>query len=319
MNAEIPVNEQGAVYHLKSKPDQISDRIILVGNPDRVGLISHFLDSYSIEWRHENREIKTVTGKYKGKRVTILSTGMGTDNTEIVINELHILKEYNFSTCRWNNSFDPKNIILIRVGTCGSPQEIPIGSLAITRYAIGLDNTCRYYTADDTMMDSVRDSVEVARLAKIVNQTPLGELGIYAARADKYLTSTLMEVANKCAPSRLKHIGITASASGFFACQGRAIGRFRQRMKFPNLIDILANIEFAENSDNQTVMNRVVNLEMETSALCFLSNILGYRSGSICAVVSNRSGREKRFLSPKETENAIHDASIIALETITSV
>lgn len=317
MNAEIPINEQGVVYHIKSKPEYISNKIILVGDPDRVNFVSHFFDSNSLEWKYENREIKTMTGKYKGERVTVLSTGMGTDNIEIIINELHILKEYNFKTSRWNNNFNPKDVILIRVGTCGSPQEIPVGSLAITKFAIGLDNTCRYYTNISTN-NSMKDFMEISELREIVNQTPLGELGAYASKADSIITEILIKKADICAPNRLKQVGITASASGFFACQGRAIGRFEQRMRFPNLINILANVKFTNEENNLKVTNYIINLEMETSALCFLSSLLGYRAGSICAVVSNRSGDRKCFLPPNEIEATVQDAVLIALETVIS-
>ncbi len=289
---DIPLNSEGVVYHIEAKPSDIADQIILVGDPGRVPWTASFFDPGSVRFDHQHREIRTMTGTYKGTPVTCLSTGMGTDNIEIILNELQILKEYDAHTGHW---MKPSKLTLIRVGTCGSPQDIPLGSLAITQQALGLDNTCQYYTAPK--------DPETVRLTEQANQTPLGAIGVYASKAHPDITAALARSASINAPNRPHLIGTTASASGFYACQGRAVGRFKSHMRFPNLIDILGEL-------------KVLNLEMENSALCFLSNLLGWRAGTICAVVSTREKEHRAFATPEQIKGALHDALIIALETI---
>ncbi len=292
IDSDIPLDSNGVVYHIEAKSSDIADRIILVGDPGRVPWTASFFDPDSIRFDHQHREIRTITGTYKGTPVTCLSTGMGTDNMEIILNELQILREYNPHTGHWG---EPSHFRLIRVGTCGSPQNIPLGSLAITGQAIGLDNTCQYYTTPNDPEDS--------DLAKRANQTPLGQVGLYATKAHPDISSGLLESALKNAPNRPVKIGITASASGFYACQGRAVGRLKPYIRFPNLIDILTDLQ-------------VLNLEMENSALCFLSNLLGWRAGTICAVISTRDKEHRAFATSDQMKDALHDALVTALETI---
>ena len=303
MDPDIPLNPNGVVYHIEAEPSDIADRIILVGDPGRVPWAASFFDPESIRFDHQHREIRTITGTYKGTPVTCISTGMGTDNVEIILNELHILKEawtaalarsieYHAKTGHWGK---PSNLSLIRVGTCGSPQNIPIGSLAITQQALGLDNTCQYYTSPQ--------DPESSHLTQLANQTPLAQIGVYASKAYPGITAALAHAARIHSPNRPHLIGTTASASGFYACQGRVVGRFKTHIRFPNLIDILGDLG-------------VLNLEMENSALCFLSNLLGWRAGTVCAVISTRNKEHRTFATPKQVKDALHDALVTALEAI---
>jgi uridine phosphorylase len=293
IDPDIPLNPNGVVYHIEANSSDIADRIILVGDPGRVPWAATFFDPGSIRFEHQHREIRTMTGTYKGIPVTCLSTGMGTDNIEIILNELQILKEYNAQTGHWG---ERSQLTLIRVGTCGSPQDIPLGSLAITQQAIGLDNTCQYYTTSN--------NPEISDLARRANQTPLGQVGLYATKAHPEITAALAHSAKTHAQNRRHLIGTTASASGFYACQGRAVGRLKPHMRFPNLINILAELD-------------VLNLEMENSTLCFLSHLLGWRAGTICAVVSTRNKERRAFATPEQIKGALHDALVTALEAIT--
>lgn len=298
MNSEVPVNSQGVVYHIQATERDIADKIILVGDPGRVPMAAELFDAGSLTFDHVHREIRTMTGAYKGERMTVMSSGMGTDNMEIIINELHALKEYDPHLQQWKS---PKPLTLIRVGTCGTPQEdIALGTLVISNHIIGLDNTCQYYVCDKT--PSVRE------LERRVNQTVLSQVGVYATQAHQDVVHSLVEATKKNAPGRPYVVGITATASGFFACQGRAVGRFASHMRFPDLVEILAKIELPP--------ERVVNLEMESSSLCFLSNLLGYKAGTICVVVAARSDNQRKLASSKQAQEAMRDALKVAFEAL---
>ncbi|MES2504917.1 MAG: nucleoside phosphorylase [Myxococcota bacterium] len=308
-SADIPLSDEGVVYHIAAAASNIADKIILVGDPSRVPLAATYFDPGSLEFDQSHREIRTMTGKYRGQRVTVLSSGMGTDNMEIIMNELHILKEYDVQTSSWTN--DKKEISLIRVGTCGSPQDVPIGTLAISRHALGLDNTCQYYAANEAILGK-----DVARLKAIANQTELGQVGVYAASAHPDITRALKDAAQKHAPNRPSIVGITASASGFFACQGRVVGRFAEHMRFPDLVDILSTIELP--IEGEPLPEKVINLEMENSSLCYLAGLLGYKAGTICAIISTRSGPQRAFATPEQSKAALHDALTIGFEALTA-
>src|SRR3989338_5736818 len=143
-NPDLPMDATGRIYHLDCHKDDIANNIILVGDPGRVPKVATFFDKGSVRYDNVHREIRIMTGTYFGVPVTALSTGMGTDNVEIVVNELHALKDYNHETKVWSK--EPAPLRLIRVGTCGSPNpEAEVGMLAIASHTIGLDNTCKYY------------------------------------------------------------------------------------------------------------------------------------------------------------------------------
>src|SRR3989338_1086512 len=149
IDPDLPIASDGTIYHLACTEKQLADKLILVGDPGRVSTVAEHLDPGSIEFSGSHREINIVTGQYKGVRVSLISTGMGTDNMEIIINEIHTLKEYSIQTRKWlsDSERNPSRIHLIRVGTSGSPlPDMPVGTLGITKLALGLDNTCRYYT-----------------------------------------------------------------------------------------------------------------------------------------------------------------------------
>ncbi|ESS67982.1 nucleoside phosphorylase [Trypanosoma cruzi] len=329
---DLPVTADGVTYHLNCKSDQLADRILLVGDPGRVDTVAAFFDAGSVRFRSENREIFIATGTYKGTPVSVLSTGMGTDNVEIVINEIHLLKEYDFERCAWRprvgdadvppgvKVFDPSSVKMIRVGTCGSPfPDMPLAALAITRHVIGMDNTCLYYKVKEQMQKS-KDLQEVQRVVK--EQTSLGAIDVYATKAHPAITNGIVAACkafNGNLPAgsteQLYVVGATATASGFYACQGRAVGRFREHLLAPKLVEELSKVQFDVSEGKEIVAN----IEMETSAVCFLSHLLGYQAGSMCVVVAKRAGAEHLFTTSEQSGQALKNAIQIALEAIVAV
>jgi len=310
MDTEVPLDDRGRVYHIDASSGDIADHIILVGDPFRVPKVAELFDKGSIRFENTHREIRVATGTYKGVPVSCISTGMGTDNVEIIVNEIHVLKDFNAKEKRWEPKGQRK-VALIRVGTCGSPCDVKVGTLAITRHSIGLDNTCQYYTSDEDIVDN-----GVSRLKKIINETELGRVGVYATKASPLVTAALEAAAQKHAPSRPHVAGITASASGFYANQGRRVGYLGEHMRFPNLLATLRGVELAIPG---VAPERLINLEMETSALCFLSHCLGYLAGSVCVVVAKRTAKDSEFLAGPDQPPAVQDAIRVGLEALISL
>jgi uridine phosphorylase len=327
VDPDLPLTPEGLTYHVTCTAEHLADRIILVGDPGRVKMVGTYLDKDSIRYEASHREINVITGAYHGVPVTVLSTGMGTDNVEIVMNEVHILKEYDVSNRRWRTRigetptdpsetlFDPSRVKLIRVGTCGSPnEEVAVGCLAITQYAIGMDNTCQYYEAPP-----VNHTPDVQEVLKKVQATSLDKVQIYATKAAPAITSGLVESCKRLnstlpeAEHQAYYVGTTCSGSGFYGCQGRSVGRFRGHLTVPHLTNELGQLRFHVSEGVQ----RVSNIEMESSALCYLSNFLGYQAGAVCVVVAGRSHTHHAFATPEQTSKALSNAITIALETVT--
>ncbi|RNE95259.1 nucleoside phosphorylase [Trypanosoma conorhini] len=333
VDPDLPVSPEGVTYHLKCKSDELADRILLVGDPGRVKDVAEYFDAGSVRFKSENREIYIATGTYKGTPVSVVSTGMGTDNVEIVINEIHVLKEYDFARRVWRprtgeadvpqgaQLFDPSSVKLIRVGTCGSPfPDMPLGALAVTRYVIGMDNTCLLYKANEQVQRS-KDLLEVQRVVKA--QTGLGAIDVYTTKATPAITNGIVAACNNfnqqlsagAKEQQAYVVGTTATASGFYGCQGRAVGRFRKHLLVPNLVEELSKLQF----DVAEGKEIVVNLEMESSSLCCLSNILGYQAGAVCAVVAKRAGAEHLFATHEQGKAALANAIRIALDAIVAL
>lgn len=266
MNQIIPVsqlvlNSQGAVYHLALQPEELAQDVILVGDPDRVDMVASHFDS--IEVRRENRELRTRTGYYKGKRITVLSTGMGTENIDIVLNELDTLANIDLKTRQVKE--EHKSLNLIRLGTSGALQaDIPVeDSFVATRYAIGLDGLIYFYAKN-----------------KEVNEIAMRDAFIEQMDYPKDLPMPYMVEGSKELFDRLGggYIpGITATAPGFYGPQGRTL---RMQLAYPD------NNRKIEAFHYQGW--RVCNFEMESSALYGLGKMMGHHCMTICAVIANR-------------------------------
>jgi uridine phosphorylase len=323
VDPDLPITPDGTVYHLACKRENLADKFILVGDPGRVPIVAQRFDKGSVEFQGTHREICVMTGKYKGTRVTALSTGMGTDNVEIVMNEIYALKEFDIKKHQWvpEAKREPSKIHLIRVGTCGCPRpDVDVGTIAVTRHAIGMDNTSRFYEPP-----AVNGEDGVRNLEAAANKTGLGKIGVYATKAHPDITNTIVktiESFNKGKNSLDQQkfiVGTTASGSGFYGCQGRATGRFKGHLTVPNLVDDLGSITFRWKDHGKVKTEQVVNIEMENSALCYLSNCLGYKAGTMCAIIARRSGSMREFASPELARKTIDNALDLALDALVSV
>jgi uridine phosphorylase len=254
-NSELILNSDGSVYHLNLRPTDIADTIIFVGDPERVPKISKYFDS--IEIKKQNREFVTHTGTLKNKKITIIATGIGTDNIDIVLNELDALVNINLETRTVHSKL--KSLNIIRIGTSGALQaDIPIDSFVVSEYAVGLDGLLHFY---EFIQD---DDININKTVE-----DIASVQCYTAKASNKLLDLLADDIRK---------GITLTASGFYAPQGR---KLRLSPKNPNFIDDLSAQIFAENK-------KITNFEMETSAIYGLGKMLGHHCISFNAILANR-------------------------------
>lgn len=258
-SSELVLNSKNQVYHLGLYSNEISDKIILVGDQDRVELVTSFFDS--VEHKSQHREFVCHTGFYKGKRITVLSTGIGTDNIDIVATELDILANINLETKELNVVH--KSLEIIRIGTCGILQSsIPIHQYILSELALGLDNVAHFYDIDYS-------ENEKNLLNEIKNKCPIPK------KIEPYLISANLSLTAKLEGEKT-HKGITLTASGFYGPQGRAI-----RLPLKNT--------WRENIENSSFQGiPVVNFEMESSALFALGRSLGHSCATICLGIANR-------------------------------
>ena len=302
--SELIVNRGGCIYHLGLTAHQVAPRIVLCGDPDRVDLIAGLFDPGTAGPAVQNREFRSITGLYKGRSVSTIGTGIGPDNTEIALVELYALNEFDPATRRKKPDAVP--LTIIRVGTCGSPlAEAAPGTLAITDYAVGLDATALFYDGPAGPLDPTLLRLEKAALAAIESSVPpdarfRGAIRPNAAAAFPMVTEALKRSARSGWIS-----GITLTAPGFFAPQGREIEGLTPTA--PKLVESLAALEV----DGL----RVVNIEMETALLLHLAALMGYRAGSVCAVIANRA--TGRFLA--EFQPAVKNATVAALDALIEI
>jgi uridine phosphorylase len=261
-SSELILNPDGSIYHLRLKPEQIGDLILLVGDQDRVAKVAAHFDGVELEI--QRREFRTITGSYRGMRLSVISTGIGTDNIDIVLNELDALVNIDLENRVLRNEL--KRLTILRLGTCGSLQDdIPLGEMVFSEYSVGLDGLMSFYE-------------DFPHNEKTLTNALVEHLGIqgkfnalYSARAD----SSLIEAFG--APEDV-HMGITMTANGFYGPQGR---KLRLDLRYPGLNE--AYRSFSYNS------RRILNYEMESSALAALGSALGHHCGTLCTVIANRA------------------------------
>ncbi|MFO2502677.1 nucleoside phosphorylase [Legionella pneumophila serogroup 1] len=256
--AELPINHRGAVYHLDLRTEEIADLIITVGDPGRVSLVSQHFDKIEVQRSH--REFVTHTGYLGTNRITVLSTGIGMPNIDIVMNELDALANIDLSTRTVNTN--KKSLTIIRLGTTGGVTASCLpGDIAISRYAIGFDSLIDYYQYQPMgVLETIRD--ELSNYLK-------GESGPF------YISESCPHLAEQF--SALGHTGITATCGGFYGPQGRQL---RMPLHYPNLISQLGKF--------CTQNYSVINLEMETAAIYALGSMLGHKCLSLSVVINNR-------------------------------
>lgn len=260
-SSELILNPDGSVYHLNILPENIAHDIIFVGDQNRVEKITQHFDS--IEFSTQKREFKTQTGLYKGKRMSVISTGIGSDNIDIVINELDALVNIDLKTRKIKEKLTSLNIV--RIGTSGSLHaDIPVDSFVMSRYGLGLDNMLRSYLIDEVSNTAIEEA--------FFNHTN------WDIRKGKPYAISCSEKLEKQFESDHIFKGITATAGGFYGAQGRVLRLNIQDEKLNSKMD---NFEFDG--------NRITNLEMETAAIYGLSALLGHHALSLNAIIANRA------------------------------
>ena len=270
--SELTLDKRGKVYHLGLEGGDLANTIILVGDQDRVDLVGTFFDH--ISFKTQNREFCTITGTYKGKAISVVSTGIGTDNVDIVLNEIDAV--VNIDLVGREELSEKTSLDFIRIGTCGALQEdIKTGSYIISKYAIGLDGVANFYELPYT-------EDEKSAVTSFVEHSNWGEkLNFpYIKRSSDRLRDQLKENMEE---------GITVTANGFYGPQGRTI---RIPLSVPDFKENLRTFEWSG--------SRATNLEMETSALYALSSALGHNAITCCLVLANRYSNE--FMSDYNEE-----------------
>lgn len=274
--SELIINDRGAIYHLDLRPEELADTVVTVGDPDRVQEFSKYFDL--VEVKRQHREFVTHTGIVGGKRLSVLSSGIGPDNIDIVMNELDALVNIDFETREIKPEL--KSLNIIRVGTSGSLQaDIPVDSFVASTHGLGLDNLLNFYRPEPTEED-------IQIIHSFITHVQMQGM------SEPYITGA--------APSLLKHFvdgfhqGITVTCPGFYGPQGRVL---RLGVRNPQLIDRLTDFSFGQ--------HRITNFEMETSAIFGLGKLLGHHCLAVNAIVANRILKQFSKDGKKAVENLI--------------
>lgn len=263
-SSELIINADGSIFHLHLKPEQLADVVILVGDPGRVAMIAEYFDTKECEV--SNREFLTVTGSYKGKRMTVMSTGIGIGNIDICVTELDALANIDFETRQVKDSF--RQLTLVRLGTSGAIQrDIEVGEVVFSRTSLGFDGLLSYYAGRDKVCD-----LELERAFEEHTEW-YGKLPApYFVNADNSLFELFKDSTRE---------GITIAAPGFYAPQGRWVRLQPHDLKLNEKIE---SFKFGE--------RRITNFEMEGSALAGLAALMGHRAATICTIIAQRVAKD---------------------------
>lgn len=261
--SELIINDDNSVFHLHLKPEELADKVILVGDPGRVPTVAaHFEEK---ECDVENREFHSITGTYKGKRITVLSTGIGCDNIDIVLNELDALANIDFNTREVKDQL--RTLDIVRIGTCGGLQEnVPEGTFIASVKSIGFDGLLNFYGGRDAVCDLELEDAFIKHMQWTGNQ----------CIQHPYVIDANAELTERVAGDDMVR-GITVACGGFFGPQGREL-----------------RIPLADPLQNEKIMSfehkglKITNFEMESSAVAGLSRLLGHRAMTCCMVIANR-------------------------------
>lgn len=283
--SELIINADGSVFHLHIKPEQLADKVILVGDPGRVSLVaSHF---EKVECDIQSREFHTITGSYQGKRISVVSTGIGCDNIDIVMNELDALANIDFTTRHEKSPL--KSLTLVRLGTCGGLQEYtPEGTYIASEKSIGFDGLLNYYAGRNEACDLEFEEA----FKKHMDWNP--------QKGAPYVIDSNKETLNRVAGDDMVR-GVTIACGGFFGPQGREL-----------------RIPLADPKQNEKIENfeyngyRITNFEMESSALAGLAKLMGHKAMTCCMVIANRRAQKANV----EYKNSIDGLIQIVLDRI---
>lgn len=285
--SELIINSDGSVFHLHLKPEQLADKVILVGDPGRVETVAKYFDN--IECEVSNREFRTITGTYQGKRISVQSTGIGCDNIDIVVNELDALANIDFTTREEKDKH--RQLSIVRIGTCGGLQTFtPVGTFICSEISIGFDGLLNFYNGRDEVCDLPMEEA----FKKHMNWNQ--RLGApYFIHNDEELLDRIFH------PEKGMVKGVTIACGGFYGPQGREL-----------------RIPLADPSQNEKIEGfeyqgkKITNFEMESSAVAGLSKLLGHKALTVCMVIANRKIKEANT----GYKNQIEDLIKIVLENI---
>lgn len=261
--SQLIINDDGSAFHLHLRPEFLADKVILVGDQDRVNMVASFFDEGSIECNVQSREFHTITGKYKGKRISCVSTGIGTDNCDIVLNELDALANIDFETRTEKEQH--RQLEIIRIGTCGGMQEdIPLGTFLVSQKSIGFDGVLAFYEGRD-------------RIADLGFEKALVDYIHYPEKAARpYVVAANPELVDRIAKDDMMR-GCTIAANGFYGPQGRVL---RCNIAVPDINERITNFRYEG--------QRITNYEMEGSAIAGLSLLMGHKAMTVCCVIAQR-------------------------------
>ncbi len=261
--SQLIINDDGSAFHLHLRPEFLADKIILVGDQDRVNMVASFFDEGSIECDVQSREFHTITGKYKGKRISCISTGIGTDNCDIVMNEIDTLANVDYTTREEKPV--KRSLEIVRIGTCGGMQEdIPLGTFLVSQKSIGFDGVLSFYEGRD-------------RVADLGFEQALVDFIHYPAKAARpYVVAANEELVNRIAQDDMMR-GCTIAANGFYGPQGRVL---RCPIAVPDINERITDFRYEG--------QRITNYEMEGSCIAGLSLLMGHKAMTVCCVIAQR-------------------------------
>ena len=262
--SELIINSDGSVFHLHLKPEELADNVIMVGDPSRVDMIGEYLTD--IEFRHESREVVSITGKRNGKRITALSHGIGPDNIDIVMTELDALANVDFATREVKPVHKALNIL--RIGTSGALHaDIPLGSYVLSHISVGFDGVMNWYgNREKVTIPAVEEAFKKHMKWLDVLPSP------YFVKASPKIINLMKDVTLK---------GVTISANGFYGPQGRVV---RVPLAMPDMLENIESFRFTEAGEDY----RITNFEMESSPLAGLAAHLGHNASTVCCIIANR-------------------------------
>lgn len=295
--SELIINADGSIFHLHLKPEQLADKVILVGDPERVNTVASYFDT--VEYELQSREFHTITGLYRGKRITVLSTGIGCDNIDIVMTELDALANIDFSTRMEKEQH--RQLTIVRIGTCGGMQpDTPIGTFVASVKSIGFDGLLNYYAGRNNVCDLTLEEA----FTKHMKWSPI--------KGAPYVATASPDLIEQIAADDMVR-GITIACGGFYGPQGRQI---RISIQDPDQNAKVETFRYTVPSSTpatpQGTELKVCNFEMESSALAGLSALLGHRAMTCCMVIANRYAQEM----DTEYKNKIEDLIQLVLDRI---
>jgi uridine phosphorylase len=258
--SELIINDDGSAFHIHIRPEQLADRVILVGDPGRVTMIKNLFNT--IEAEGASREFCWATGTFSDTRITVLSTGIGTDNIDIVMTELDALANIDFNTREVKP--EHRTLDILRIGTCGAIQpDIPLGAFIFSHISVGCDGLLNWYEG--------RDSISLLDFEEAFKEHVHWDRHL----PDPYFVRASQKLIDKFADCTVK--GMTISASGFYGPQGRVV---RQGLAMPNMLEDFESFEFGG--------YKITNFEMEGSALAGMAAKLGHNAGTVCCAIAHR-------------------------------